>query len=98
MAERGIDISDRTTKSLTRFTRNRFDRVITLCDKVREVCPDFPGAPIAAHWSIVDPAAAEDSDVASYPAFQRVADEIESRVDLLLSDLWNRPMEGTVHG
>ena len=64
MAERGIDIAGRPTKSLTRFARSRFDRVITLCDKVREICPEFPGAPIAAHWSIADPAAAGDTDEA----------------------------------
>ena len=87
MAERGIDISGRPTKSLTRFARSRFDRVITLCDKVREICPEFPGAPIAAHWSIADPAAAGATDEATYPAFQRVADEIEGRVALLLADL-----------
>jgi protein-tyrosine-phosphatase len=29
MAEHGIDISDRPTKPLTRFTRTRFDRVIS---------------------------------------------------------------------
>jgi protein-tyrosine-phosphatase len=95
MAERGIDISDCATKSLTRFARSRFDRVITLCDKVREICPEFPGAPIAAHWSIADPAAAGDSDEATYPAFQHVADEIESRVALLLADLRTRPLERT---
>ena len=95
MAERGIDIAGRPTKSLTRFARNRFDRVITLCDKVREICPEFPGAPIAAHWSIADPAAAGDSDEATYPAFQHVADEIESRVALLLADLRTRPLERT---
>ena len=61
MAERGIDISGRPTKSLNRFTHTRFDRVITLCDKVREICPEFPGAPIAAHWSIADPASAGDT-------------------------------------
>jgi protein-tyrosine-phosphatase len=87
MAERGIDISGRPTKSLTRFTRNRFDRVITLCDKVREVCPEFPGAPIAAHWSIADPAAAGDDDTSTYRAFNAAADEIEERVTLLLADL-----------
>ena len=95
MAERGIDIAGRPTKSLTRFTRSRFDRVITLCDKVREICPEFPGAPIAAHWSIADPATAGDSDKATYPAFRHVADEIESRVALLLADLRTRPLERT---
>ena len=97
MAERGVDIAGRPTKSLTRFARTRFDRVITLCDKVREICPEFPGAPIAAHWSIADPAAAGDSDEATYPAFQHVADEIEGRVALLLADLRTRPLERTHH-
>ena len=95
MAARGVDISGRSTKSLTRFAHNRFDRVITLCDKVREICPEFPGAPIAAHWSIADPAAAGDSDEATYPAFEAVADEIDTRVALLLADLDTRPLERT---
>ncbi len=97
MAERGVDICGRPTKSLTRFARTRFDRVITLCDKVREICPEFPGAPIAAHWSIADPAAADASDKATYPAFQHVADEIESRVALLLADLTTGQLERTHH-
>jgi ArsR family transcriptional regulator, arsenate/arsenite/antimonite-responsive transcriptional repressor / arsenate reductase (thioredoxin) len=98
MADRGIDISDRPTKSLSRFARSRFDRVITLCDKVREICPEFQGAPIAAHWSIADPAAAGDNDKATYPVFQHVADEIESRVALLLADLRAPQVERTHHG
>jgi protein-tyrosine-phosphatase len=93
MAERGIDISGHSTKSLTRFARNRFDRVITLCDKVREICPEFPGSPATAHWSIADPAAAGDNDEATYPAFQQVADEIDARVALLLADLRIPPAE-----
>jgi protein-tyrosine-phosphatase len=94
MAEREVDIAGRPTKSLTRFTRSRFDRVITLCDKVREICPEFPGAPVAAHWSIADPAApGGDSDETTYPAFEHVADEIEDRVALLLADLEIRPLE-----
>jgi protein-tyrosine-phosphatase/DNA-binding transcriptional ArsR family regulator len=91
MAERGLDISHRTTKHLDRFARNRFDRVITLCDKVKEVCPDFAGSPPTAHWSMADPAAEGDSDDASYPAFVRTADEIEGRVDLLIARLTAAP-------
>jgi protein-tyrosine-phosphatase len=91
MAERGLDIADRTTKHLGRFARNRFDRVITLCDKVKEVCPDFPGSPPTAHWSMADPAAEGDSDDASYPAFVRTAKEIEGRVDLLIARLTAAP-------
>ena len=97
MAERGIDIAGRPTKPFTRFARTRFDRVITLCDKVREVCPEFVGRPTAAHWSIADPAAAGDSDEATYPAFEAVAGEIENRVVLLLADLTPRQLERTHH-
>lgn len=99
MAARGVDIAGCTTKPLARFTRQRFDRVITLCDKVREVCPEFPGKPVATHWSIADPAAGDgggtDTDEATYPAFQLVAEEIDTRVTLLLGDLRTRPMERT---
>ena len=83
MAERGIDISTRTTKHLQRFARSRFDRVVTLCDRVREVCPEFPGPPTTAHWSMPDPA----TEDAGYAAFVRTADEIEARVALLLAEL-----------
>jgi ArsR family transcriptional regulator, arsenate/arsenite/antimonite-responsive transcriptional repressor / arsenate reductase (thioredoxin) len=87
MTEHGIDISTNRTKPLTRFARSRFDRVITLCDKVREVCPEFSGSPTTAHWSITDPAATVGTDNASYAAFQQVADNIAERVTLLLADL-----------
>ena len=97
LAERGIDIASCSAKPLTRFTRSRFDRVITLCDKVREVCPEFPGSPITAHWSMPDPATTGESDQATYPAFQAIADEIETRVNLLLADLTTRPLERTQH-
>jgi protein-tyrosine-phosphatase/DNA-binding transcriptional ArsR family regulator len=86
MAERSIDISGRRTKRLDRFARTRFDMVITLCDKVREVCPEFPGPPVTAHWSMADPAADGD-DETSYPAFLRTADEIDERVGLLVAQL-----------
>jgi hypothetical protein len=64
---------------------------------VREVCPEFPGAPLTAHWSIADPAAAGDGDRKTYPAFEQVAEEIEGRVGLLLADLRTQQMERTNH-
>jgi protein-tyrosine-phosphatase len=97
MCDLGIDISGNTTKPLTRFARSRFDRVVTLCDKVREICPEFPGEPIAAHWSIADPATEGDTDEETLPAFRRVAEEVEWRVDLLIADLTVRPTERKHH-
>jgi ArsR family transcriptional regulator, arsenate/arsenite/antimonite-responsive transcriptional repressor / arsenate reductase (thioredoxin) len=87
MADRGIDIAGRPTTHLRRFTRMRFDLVITLCDRVREVCPEFPRHPAQAHWSIPDPALEGDSDDATYEAFERTAQEIEARIALLLPQL-----------
>ena len=87
MAERGIDISTNTSKHLDRFRQRKFDRVITLCDKVREICPEFPGAAATAHWSMADPAAEGGTDAASYPAFRRTADELESRIPYLIGEL-----------
>ncbi|HEX2180127.1 MAG TPA: ArsR family transcriptional regulator [Actinomycetota bacterium] len=87
--EHGIDLADHRPKHLSAFVEHRFDRVISLCDRVREVCPEFPGRPETAHWSIADPAAgqADGDDEASYPAFQRTADELETRIRFLLAAL-----------
>ena len=96
MAARGIDISGNRTKHLDRFARTQFDEVITLCDKVREVCPDFPGGPAARHWSMADPSAAGPDDDATYPAFERTADELDERVSQLIPQLF-ASQGGTAH-
>jgi ArsR family transcriptional regulator, arsenate/arsenite/antimonite-responsive transcriptional repressor / arsenate reductase (thioredoxin) len=88
MAARGIDISGNTTRHLRRYARSHFDSVVTLCDKVREVCPEFPGDPAAVHWSIPDPTGEGSTDDETYPAFERTADEIEGRVGHLIADLF----------
>ena len=87
--EHGIDLAGHRSKHLSVFTQQRFDRVISLCDRVREVCPEFPGAPETIHWSIPDPAAghADGDDEASYPAFQQTAAELETRIGFLLATL-----------
>jgi protein-tyrosine-phosphatase/DNA-binding transcriptional ArsR family regulator len=92
MAERGIDIAHNRTKHLRRYARHRFDAVVTLCDKVREVCPDFPGDPTAIHWSMPDPAATGESDEETYAAFVQTADELETRVGQLAAQLF--PSDG----
>ena len=89
MRERGIDLAGRRSKHLGEFAEQRFDRVISLCDRVREVCPEFPGDPETIHWSIPDPAAghAAGDDEARYPAFQQTAAELEIRIGFLLAAL-----------
>jgi ArsR family transcriptional regulator, arsenate/arsenite/antimonite-responsive transcriptional repressor / arsenate reductase (thioredoxin) len=84
---RGIDISENRSKHLSTFRRRRFDWVISLCDRVREVCPEFPGEPQTIHWSIPDPAAEPGSDDETYPAFDRTAAVLETRIHFLLSTI-----------
>ena len=45
LAARGIAIGRRSSKHLETLLEQRFDLVISLCDRVREVCPEFPGEP-----------------------------------------------------
>ena len=87
MAARGIDISRNETKSLDLFADERFDLVITLCDKVREVCPEFSGTPDALHWSVPDPAAAPGTDDETSAVFERTAVDLEARITFLLHRL-----------
>ncbi len=87
--EYAIDLAAHRSKHLSVFATERFDRVISLCDRVREVCPEFPGHPEAVHWSMPDPTAgqAAGDDEASYPAFQQTADELDIRIGFLLAAL-----------
>ena len=84
LREHGIDIAGRRTKHLDEFTQQRFDHVISLCDRVREVCPEFPDRPDLIHWSLPDPAREGDTDEETYPAFQRTATELATRIPFLL--------------
>jgi protein-tyrosine-phosphatase/DNA-binding transcriptional ArsR family regulator len=85
MRARGIDLAGRRSKHLSEFTGQRWDYVISLCDRVREVCPEFPGTPEAIHWSVRDPAREPGTDNETLPAFERTAAELEMRIGFLLA-------------
>jgi protein-tyrosine-phosphatase len=87
MRARGVDIAGAQSKHLSAFATDRFDHVVSLCDRVREVCPAFPGGPDTAHWSIPDPA----GDPQPAAAFARVADELAERIGFFLHVLALRP-------
>src|SRR4051794_31682437 len=84
MRERGIDLAGRRSKHLSEFAVLRFDYVISLCDRVREVCPEFPGGPELIHWSIPDPAREPGSDEQTLPPFERTATELCTRIGFLI--------------
>jgi len=55
MAELGIDISKRESKTLNGYLGEPFDCVTTVCDDANEACPVFPNAKQRLHWSFEDP-------------------------------------------
>jgi ArsR family transcriptional regulator, arsenate/arsenite/antimonite-responsive transcriptional repressor / arsenate reductase (thioredoxin) len=91
MHEHGIDLSGRHPRHLREFAQQRMDYVVSLCDRVRERLPHFPDDPERIHWSIADPAHDGDSDEETYPAFQRTATELATRVRFLLHRIQSAP-------
>lgn len=62
------------------------DFIITVCDNAAgEVCPVWPGKPIAAHWGFPDPAGVEGTIDQQRRAFADVYRSIEARVKLFCS-------------
>src|SRR5260221_2110844 len=87
--EHGLDLGAHASRRLDVFADQRFDWVISLCDKVREVCPELPGHPETVHWSIANPATGDPDDV-TYPLFQQTAAELATRIGFLLAVLADR--------
>ncbi len=83
MRAHDIDISSQQSKHVDSFAGQSFDYVITVCDRMRELCPVFPGGPDQMHWSIADPAMVTGDD-AQRAAFAAVAAELTERVRFFL--------------
>lgn len=84
MSEIGIDLTQQRSKHFNEFIGQRFDCVVTVCDRVREVCPVFPGDPEQIHWSFPDPAAVEGSLENQKKAFADTANQLTTRIKYLL--------------
>jgi protein-tyrosine-phosphatase len=83
MRERGLDLRSQHAKRLDEFQGQPFHYVITVCDRVREVCPTFPGEPAVLHWSLPDPAEVTGAR-ARLLAFRQTADQLTTRIRHLL--------------
>jgi protein-tyrosine-phosphatase/DNA-binding HxlR family transcriptional regulator len=84
MGRMGIDLSQQRVKHIEEFTGQNFHYILTLCDKVREVCPVFPGDPEQIHWSFPDPAAIEGDLQIQESAFQQTLVILKMRLEYLL--------------
>jgi len=79
MAEKGIDISGHTSKTLKDLPPGPFDFVITLCGHAAESCPIFPGQTKKFHQGFEDPpklAEMAKTDEEALNHYRKVRDEI----------------------
>jgi len=86
MKEIGIDTNAHRAKDSKDFFGQRFQYLITVCDKIKEPCPIFPGALWMLHWVIPDPTAVTETHVLRLAAFRRVRDEIEDHVRAFITE------------
>jgi arsenate reductase (thioredoxin) len=85
LREFGVPWTGQSPRGLDGVQDERWDYIITVCDRAKESCPIFPGQPVLAHWSLPDPAEIDGDDAAKRAAFRESFLEIRRRIDLLLA-------------
>ena len=80
MDDIGIDISNQTSDIIDPEILNNAHFVVTLCGSAADKCPMTPPHVKRDHWGFDDPAQAEGTDEEKWAFFQRVRDEIGSRI------------------
>lgn len=85
LAQMGVDISQQRSKHLDFFQNQSFDYIVTVCDRMREACPTFPGDCEQIHWSLSDPTALVNvSERAREEAFEQLAHHLLMRLRYFL--------------
>lgn len=79
-----LDMEGQRPKAVEDFIEQRFDYVISVCDRAAESCPVFPGDPERIRWSLEDPAAVE-GDERQARAFERTVKDLTARIRLWTS-------------
>lgn len=83
------DVGGLRSKSWMEFAQPdapQMDFIFTVCDHAAgETCPAWPGQPITAHWSFVDPVKVQGSREEQLKAFTSAEYQIANRVRLFLS-------------
>lgn len=85
MEQAGIDLSQAQPKHFDEFCGQHFDAIVTVCDRVREVCPVFPDDPERVHWSFTDPALVKGSKEARFHAFEQTSLQLTMRLRFLMT-------------
>jgi thioredoxin type arsenate reductase len=85
MADLRVDIAQQTSKSLDQFRDQRFDFIISLCERASENCPSWPAGGEYMRWSIDDPATANGTETERQRRYHTTATQIRRRIEMLLA-------------
>jgi protein-tyrosine-phosphatase/DNA-binding transcriptional ArsR family regulator len=80
-----INFEGHRSQHLEEFAGESFNLVITVCDKVREICPVFSDETNQIHWSLPDPASVTGNEEERYDAFLDTAQELSTRIRYLIT-------------
>jgi arsenate reductase len=87
MLEKGIDISDQSSKSIFEFLgKMHFGYLITVCSRANEQCPIFPGISTRLFWPFEDPLKFEGTDEEKLIKFREIRDNIELKISEWVKD------------
>lgn len=86
MGEIGLDLSRQRSKSVDELAGERFDLVITVCDRAAQQCPMFPGDTEVMHLGFPDPARATGTEEEILTEFRRVRDDLRAHLIPLLRE------------
>jgi arsenate reductase len=87
LQEVGIDISKNNSKSISEFTNQKIDVVLTVCDSAKEICPFFPAQTKMIHHSFKDPAEIQGDLETRVAAFRKTRDEIKKYLEDSFCDI-----------
>ncbi|MFD1094720.1 arsenate reductase ArsC [Salegentibacter chungangensis] len=78
MQEDGINISDQSCKLLSEYANRKFDYIISLCNEVKDICPEglFSGC-VHLHSAFRDPDDVKGSEQKIYNAYRESRDDIK---------------------
>jgi arsenate reductase len=96
-----IDWTQARSKTIERFLGERFDYVVTVCDRAKATCPVFPDSMNTLHWGIDDPSDVEGSDEHKLAAFRRTQAELSARLRPFIEVALRaagRPLQSSVGG
>ena len=84
IGEIGVSTEGLFSKNVTQFlddnAAGRFDYVITVCDRMKQVCPVFVGEYKKIHWSLQDPAEIKGTEEEILTAFRKTRNILKALI------------------